>query len=181
MLAADDSIYFTPAPAVEKTTGAQAVLDPIFPQLTPAPSSPIRSLALERSAVGTNGVDRVRGYLVAGRQLFVFTLDGTPSRWTATAVVLQGGEPLEVWMDHPLGGLGRVGYRDGQVFTLPGGFLLVNELPRPDSGVPEQVLDYENLGGWPVAFTSNGLFEAHYEVPRPACRTGFPTEAWVKR
>jgi hypothetical protein len=50
------------------------------------------------------------------------------------------------------------------VFTLPGGFLLVNELPR-DAGVkPPQVLDYENLGGWPIAMTSNGLFEAHYEV-----------------
>lgn len=164
VLTADDSLYFTPAPAPGATTATPNVLEPLTPQLTPAPSSPIRSFALERSAVGTDGVTRVRGYVVAGRSLFVVQLSGTPPRWSATPIVLQGGEPLETWMDHPLGGLGRVGYRDGQVFTLPGGFLLVNELPRDAGTNPSQVLDYDNLGGWPVAMTSNGLFEAHYEV-----------------
>lgn len=162
VITADDSLYFSPVPAT--TTGTADVLEPLTPQLTPAPSSPIRSFTLERSAVGTNGVDRVRAYLVAGRSLFVVTLEGTPPRWKATPIVLQGGEPIEVWMDHPLGGLGRVGFRDGEVFTLPGGFLLVNELPRDAGSKPPQVLDYENLGGWPVAMTSNGLFEAHYDV-----------------
>ncbi len=164
VLTADDSLYFTPAPQPGATTLAPNVLDPLTPQLTPAPSSPIRSFTLERSAVGTDGVTRVRGYAVAGRSLFLVQLSGTPPRWSATPLVLQGGEPLEAWMDHPLGGLGRVGYRDGQVFTLPGGFLLVNELPRDAGTNPPQVLDYENLGGWPVAMTSNGLFEAHYDV-----------------
>lgn len=164
VLTADDSIYFTPAPAAGTTTGQSNTLPPLTPQLTPASSSPIRSFALERSAVGTDGVTRVRGYVVAGRSLFVITLSGTPPRWTATPILLQGGEPIETWMDHPLGGLGRIGYRDGQVFTLPGGFLLVNELPRDAGANPPQVLDYENLGGWPVAMTSNGLFEAHYAV-----------------
>src|SRR5581483_4807093 len=115
--------------------------------------SPIRSMTLERSAVGTDGVSRVRGYLIAGRQLFLVTFDGTPPRWTATPLLLQGGQPVEVWMDNPLGGLGRVGYGDGEVFTLPGGFLLTNPLPRGDGGTAPQVLDYENLGGWPVAMT----------------------------
>ncbi|MBK7857386.1 MAG: hypothetical protein IPJ65_01935 [Archangiaceae bacterium] len=162
VMTADDSVYFLPLP--DRTTSTADVLDEVTPQLTPAPSSPIRSFTLERSAVGTNGVDRVRAYLIAGRSLFLVTLDGTPPRWKATPLLLQGGEPIEVWMDHPLGGLGRVGFRDGQVFTLPGGFLLVNPLPL-DAGVkPPQVFDYENLGGWPVAMTSNGLFEAHYDV-----------------
>lgn len=164
VITADDSLYFAPAPARGTTTATPSVLDPLTPQLTPAPSSPIRSFALERSAVGTDGVTRVRGYVVAGRSLFVVTLSGAPPRWTATPILLQGGEPIEAWMDHPLGGLGRVGYRDGQVFTLPGGFQLVNELPRDAGANPPQVLDYENLGGWPVAMTSNGLFEAHYPV-----------------
>jgi hypothetical protein len=162
VVAADDSVYFTPAPS--STTETADVLDEVGPQLTPAPSSPIRSFTLERSPVGTNGVDKVRAYLIAGRSLFLVTLDGTPPRWSATPLIIQGGEPIEVWMDHPLGGLGRVGYRDGQVFTLPGGFLLVNELPRDAGNEAPQVFDYESLGGWPVAMTSNGLFEAHYEV-----------------
>jgi hypothetical protein len=160
VMTADDSLYFAPAP---QTASAPEALPPLSPQLTPAPSSPIRSLALERSAVGTNGVDRARGYLITARTLFVFQLAGSPPRWSAQPVVLQGGEPVETWMDHPLGGLGRVGYRDGQVFTLPGGFLLVNELPRGDGGLAPQVLDYENLAGWPVAMTPNGLFVAQWD------------------
>jgi hypothetical protein len=113
--------------------------------------------------VGTNGSDHVSAYVVAGRSLYVVALAGTPPRWSATSLALQGGEPVEVWMDNPFGGLGRVGYRDGEVFTLPGGFLLVNELPR-DAGAPPQVLDYENLGGWPVAMTNNGLYVANYDL-----------------
>jgi len=163
VLTADDSVYFVPASGLVTTPTPNALM-PVTPQLTPAPSAAVRSFALERSALGTDGRERVRAYLVAGRSLFLVTLDGTPPRWAATPLVLQAGEPLEVWMDHPLGGLGRAGYRDGQVFTLPGGFLLVNELPRDAGANPPQVLDYENLGGWPVAMTSNGLFEAHYDV-----------------
>ena len=67
--------------------------------------------------------------------------------WSAALDLLKQG-----FLASFFGGLGRVGYRDGEVFTLPGGFLLVNELPR-DAGLPPQVLDYENLGGWPVAMT----------------------------
>src|SRR5262249_34332403 len=156
VMAADDSLYFLPLPPV--LTPTPNVLPAVTPQLTPAPGSPVRSMTLERSAVGTDGVSRVRGYLIAGRALFIFTLQGAPPRWSATPIVLQGGEPVEVWMDNPLGGLGRVGYRDGEIFTLPGGFLLVNALPKGDGGVAPQVLDYENLGGWPVAMTSSGLF-----------------------
>lgn len=162
VLTGDDSVYFETSPA--QTTASLNALAPLAPQLTPLASSPIRSFALERSAVATAPPNQVRGYLIAGRSLFVVTLSGTPPRWTATSVVLQGGEPVETWMDNPFGGLGRVGYRDGQVFTLPGGFLLVNELPRVDGQMPAQVTDYENLAGWPVAMTSNGLFAAYYRV-----------------
>ncbi len=59
-------------------------------------------------------------------------------------------------MDNPRGGLGRVGYRDGTVLTLPGGFVLA----QPDK--PLNVLDYDNYGGWPVAYASDGLYIAEW-------------------
>jgi hypothetical protein len=172
VMVANDSLYFTPVPTT--LTATQDTLPEVTPQLTPAPGSPIRSMTLERSAIGTDGVSRVRGYLIAGRQLFLFTLSGGPPRWSATPIILQGGEPVEVWMDNPLGGLGRVGYRDGEVFTLPGGFSLVSALPRGDGGVPVQVLDYENLGGWPVAMTSIGLFVAQWPKVGVHLQNRFP-------
>ncbi len=161
IMTANDSLYFVPTPAA--TTSTPDVLPELSPQLTPAAGAPIRSMTLERSAIGTDGINRVRGYLIAGRQLFVFLLSGSPPSWTATPITLQGGDPVEVWMDNPLGGLGRVGYSDGEVFTLPGGFPLVNALPPLDGGQPPQVLDYENMAGWPVAMTTDGLYEAHWD------------------
>lgn len=159
VIAADDSLFFVPAPEPTNQPGRSE----LSAQLTPEPSTLIRSLALERSPVGTNGVDRVRGYLVTSRNVYEFKLGGAPLRWTATALQLSGAEPVEVWFDNPRGGLGRVGYRDGTVFSTPGGFQLTEPLPMVDGGVPAAVLDYENLGGWPVAYTSLGIFVARYD------------------
>jgi hypothetical protein len=77
-------------------------------------------------------------------------------------------------MDNPLGGLGRVGYRDGEIFTLPGGFLLANPLPHGDGGTAPQVTDFENLGGWPVAMTDQGLFVALWEQIGVHLQNRFP-------
>lgn len=159
VIAADDSLFFVPAPEPVNQAGKSEV----SAQLTPEPSTLIRSLALERSPIGTNGVDRVRGYLVTSRNVYEFTLGGAPLRWTATPLQLSAAEPVEVWFDNPRGGLGRVGYRDGTVFSTPGGFQLTEPLPVVDGGVPAAVLDYENLGGWPVAYTSVGIFVARYD------------------
>ncbi|MBX7113150.1 MAG: hypothetical protein K1X64_02360 [Myxococcaceae bacterium] len=156
---ADDSLYFLPSP---KSTVVPGQLGNAVPVLTPEPSSPIRSLAIERSALATNGVDRLRGYLVTARNLYAFSMSGTPIRGNAEPIVLGTGEPVEVWMDNPRGGLGRVGYRDGEIFTLPGGFKLVEPL-LADGGTRLQVVDYENLGGWPVALTNDGLYVAYWE------------------
>ena len=158
VLTADDSVYLAPAPV---DSSAPNVQPPLTPQLTPEPGSPIRSFALERTRLGTDGITRVRGYVVTSRNLFTIALGGQPARWSATPLALGGGEPLEVWMDNPRGGLARVGYRDGTVFTLPGGFPLV----RPKAGQePRQVLDYENLGGWPVAYASSGLWVGQWDL-----------------
>ncbi|MBM4780645.1 MAG: hypothetical protein GQE15_23350 [Archangiaceae bacterium] len=159
VIAADDSLFFVPAPEPTNQPGRTE----LSAQLTPEPSTLIRSLALERSPVGTNGVDRVRGYLVTSRNVYEFKLGGAPLRWAATPLQLSGAEPVEVWFDNPRGGLGRVGYRDGTIFSTPGGFQLSEALPLVDGGVPAAVLDYENLGGWPVAYTSVGIFVARYD------------------
>jgi hypothetical protein len=160
LIAADDSLYFvsldtTPQPS-------SSAFDDVTPVLTPEPGTVLRGLTLERTPIATNGVTKLRAYAVTSRTLYRVQLSGSPPRWSATPIPLAGGEPLEVWMDNPRGGLGRVGYADGRVFTLPGGFQLVDALPSVDGGEPPRVVDYENLGGWPVALSSTGLFVATY-------------------
>jgi len=136
----------------------------LAPVLTPEPSVPIRSLALERTALGTDGVNYARGYLVTSRNVFAWELGGEPSHWSATPVQLGSGQPVEMWFDTRLSALGRVGYADGQVFTLPSGFQLTYPIPENDAGVAGTVLDYENLGGWPVAYTTTGLYIAQWKI-----------------
>ena len=159
LVAADDGLYFVPSALLgSPVPDSQRA----WPVLRPEPGSPIRHLALERTPLGTNGIDRVRAYLVTSRAVFEVVLGGKPARWSANPLPLAGGEPAEVWFDNPRGGLGRVGYRDGRVFTLPGGFQLTEPLPA-DGGVPPQVLDYENLSGWPLALANTGLYVAQWD------------------
>lgn len=173
VVAADDSLYFVPAPT--ETKSSVGLLGDVTPVLTPEPSTLIRSLALDRTPIGSDGVTRMRGYLVTARNVYEFKLGGAPLRWTATPLPLSGGEPLEVWFDNPRGGLARAGYRDGTIFSLPGGFQLTEPLPANDAGIPAAVQDYENLAGWPVAYTSAGLFVARYDtLPDGKLDTRFP-------
>ena len=162
VVTADDSLYFWASPPAP--TAAANALPALTAQLTPEPSFPIRSMTLERSGLATDGIHTARGYLVTSRNLYTFTLSGQPPRWNAHPVALSAGEPVEVWMDHPKGGLGRVGYRDGAVFTLPGGFPLVQPLAGGDDAGVDRVLDYENLGGWPVALAESGLYVAYWDL-----------------
>ncbi len=161
-IAADDGVYALTGPAATLSDVASGN-DSLSPQLNPEPSTPIRSFALERTPLGTDGVSRARGYLVTARNVYAWQLAGTPPRWSATPLVLTAGEPVEVWFDRPRGAVARVGYRDGTVFTLPGGYQLTEAIPG-DGGVAVQVFDYENLGGWPVASASTGLFAAQWDV-----------------
>lgn len=159
-VAADDSLYFIDNPelSLEPINDGQLQL----PDLTPEPSVPIRSLALERTPLGTDE-GRARGYLVTSRNVYSWQLGGNPARWSSALLGLTGGEPVEVWFDSPRSALGRVGYRDGQIFSLPGGYQLAEALPvGPDRVVP-QVFDFENLGGWPVAYANTGLFIAGWD------------------
>lgn len=160
-VAADDSLYFVLDPQL--TLDPAGELKQLTPDLTPEPSVPIRSLALERTPLGTIRADRARGYLVTSRDVYAWELGGTPARWSSRQLVLTGGEPVEVWFDATRSALGRVGYRDGQIFSLPGGYPLAEALPAGPDGVFPRVLDYENLGGWPVAYASTGLFIAGWD------------------
>ncbi len=170
---ADDSLYFLKDP--ERTLDPEAELTLLTPELTPEPSVPIRSLALERTPLGTIRPDRARGYLVTSRDVYSWELGGTPVRWSSTQRVLGGGEPVEVWFDSARSALGRVGYRDGQIYSLPGGFPLAEALPAgPDGGVFPRVLDFENLGGWPVAYASTGLFIAGWDQVDGKLQNRFP-------
>lgn len=159
-VAADDSLYFVPDPVGSLSAEEGLVLTP---DLTPEPSVPIRSLALERTPLGTDGKTAARGYLVTSRNVYQWQLGGAPARWSATQVLLGGGQPVEVWFDSKLSALGRVGYSSGEIYTLPSGYQLAEALPGSDDDVPAQVLDYENLGGWPVAYTTIGLFIAGWD------------------
>lgn len=171
-VAADDSVYFVQNP--EAALGLANEKQLLTPDLTPEPSVPIRSLALERTPLGTDGVARARGYLVTSREVYAWALSGTPARWSSTPLVLGGGEPVEVWFDQPRSALGRVGYRDGQIYSLPGGYPLVETLPAADGGVPAQVIDFENLGGWPVAYATTGLFIAGWDQVDGKLQNRFP-------
>jgi hypothetical protein len=162
-VAADDGLYFVPSPPGTLSTAATGS-STMTPQLQPEPSVPIRSFALERTPLGTDGKTKARGYLVTSRNVFEWSLGGTPARWSATPLLLAGGEPAEVWFDKPRSALGRVGYTNGQIFTLPGGYQLSETLPALADGGVVRVLDYENLGGWPVALASSGLFKADWPL-----------------
>lgn len=166
-VAADDSLYFAPKPE-------ESGDDLLVPVLTPEPSVPIRSLALERTPLGTDGADRARGYLVTSRNVYRWELSGNPARWSSTALVLTGGEPMEVWFDSPRSALGRVGYRDGQIYSLPGGYQLAEALPKGADGISPQVIDFENLGGWPVAYATTGLFVAGWDQVDGKLQNRFP-------
>lgn len=161
-VAADDGLYALVNPEATLSDVPTGTAD-ITPQLQPEPSVPIRSLALERTPLGTDGVSRARGYLVTSRNVYEWSLAGTPARWSSRLLQLAGGEPVEVWFDQPRSALGRVGYSDGTIFTLPGGFQLANPLPASASDVPAKVIDYENFGGWPVALTTTGLWAAGWQ------------------
>ena len=171
-LAADDSLYFVQDPELYLAPENEGLL--LVPDLTPEPSVPIRSLALERTPLGTDGVTRARGYLVTSRNVYSWELSGAPASWSSTPLPLTFGEPVEVWFDSTRSALGRGGYRDGQIYSLPGGYPLAEALPEGPEGEAPLVLDYENLGGWPVAYATTGLFIAGWDQVDGKLQNRFP-------
>jgi len=158
-VAADDGLYFVKDP---EGPSLGDTFD-LTPELIPEPSVPIRSLALERTPLGTDGLTRARGYLVTSRNVYEWKFGGTPPRWTSRPLNIAGGEPLEVWFDREKSALGRVGFSDGRIFTLPGGYQLAESIPGDDTETVS-LIDYENFGGWPVALATTGLYVARWDT-----------------
>lgn len=153
LIAAGDSLYLY---AKGDPTDRPGQLPPLTPQLTPQAGFPIRSLTVDRS--GTTE-DKVHGYAVTSNTLYEFELGGTPEHWSGHQIVLSGDEPVKVWMQDDQSPYGRVGYRDGSMFTLPDGLPLAGAL-RQQNGGGDRVIDYANFGGWPLASTTSGLYLA---------------------
>jgi hypothetical protein len=152
-LAAGDSLYlYEVGPAAD----GPDQLPPLTPKLTPQFGFPIRALTLDTS---DGQAARIHGYAVTSNTLYEFQLAGTPEHWSGHPIVLSGDEPVKVWMQDAKSPYGRVGYRDGTLFTLPDGLPLAQALRGPDGGA-ERVLDFANLGGWPVALASSGIYAA---------------------
>lgn len=153
LIAAGDSLYlYEEGTPTDRPDG----LAPLGPQLTPQAGFPIRSLTVDRSG-GTDS--QVHGYAVTSNTLYEFELGGTPEHWSGHQIVLSGGEPVAVWMQDDASPYGRVGYRDGSLFTLPDGLPLAGPLLKPDGGA-DRVIDFANFGGWPLASTASGLYLA---------------------
>ncbi|MFN0061038.1 MAG: hypothetical protein ACKVPX_00770 [Myxococcaceae bacterium] len=156
VLAAADSLYEYTVSAL-RTFPSSNPLDDLTPQLTPQAGSPIRSLALQQPPAATTDL---HGYGVTGSTLFAFSREGDPQRWAAQRIDLSSEEPVKVWMDTVQPTLGRVGYRDGSIFTLPGGLPMVGPLPPDAQGRPNRVFDFAAPSGWPICLAERGLYIA---------------------
>jgi hypothetical protein len=152
LFACEDGLYATPVPPEPGELG---------PVLLPVPSTRISSFAVDLST--SDGVSAANGYVVAGRSLFAFSLGQVPLRWSASPVPVSPDEPVEVWFDAPTKSRGRVGFREGTVFSLPGGYQLTERLTE-EGQRPNIALDYENLDGWPVVLATGGLYVATADV-----------------
>jgi hypothetical protein len=155
LLSAGDSLYLYQSDGGNLTDGTSGVV-PLGPQFTPQPGAPLRSLAVDRSGTQDR---RLTAYALSSNTLFQVELGGDPEHWSGKAIVLSGSEPLKVWMQGDDSPYGRVGYRDGTVFTLPSGLPLAGALSRPDGGA-DRALDYANFAGWPVVLATSGLYLA---------------------
>jgi hypothetical protein len=175
VISANDSLYFY---SVDVSSLAQAPgqLGGLIPELAPQPGFAIRSMVLDQTLspeVGGEG-RLVVGYLLTSTGVFQFTWGGTPQQWTVLPLTAGQGEPVKVWMQSGTSSSGRVGYRDGTVFTLPHGFPFVGQLPPVDGGSP-LALSFENLNNYPVALGTDGVYVA---TPPAGYQGGYVQLAW---
>jgi hypothetical protein len=170
---AGDSLYFEP----ELTFGGGAGEAPgLIAQLTPEPNFPIRAIAVDQSLRNTASDPRdLHGYLVTSRRLFEFTQLRETRRWTLDELHLTGGEPAGVSMLFRDSSAGRVIYRDGNIFTLPSGFQLVE---GQTLGPSARVTSTVNAGGLPLALTDQGVFVARPDDAAPDEAAGERYRLW---
>lgn len=179
VITADDALYLYEAD-VETAREVPGELPGVFPLFTPEPNFPVRGAAIDRSTRRENLL--VRGFTLTARSVFLFEVQDAP-RVARIVPLLEGvGEPLEVWMRsaQPVYATARVGFRDGQIFTLPAGIPYANALPEG-----ERVRDFAPMGPWPFALTESGvLYRGKLEQegrPLVWVREKYPdgSEPWV--
>ncbi len=186
---AGDSLYFEPDLELER---ALPTLDEgLTAQLTPEPNFPIRAIAVDQSPGVTNPSHpyQLFGYLVTSRRLFEFSLSKSPVRWALEELQLGGGEPAGVAMLSDGHFYGRVVYRDGNVFTLPRGFQLIDgnsmgEAARITSFVhpyPEHTVEGQTVrtAGLPLALTERGVFVGTPPSAGPDTAAGERYRLWT--
>jgi hypothetical protein len=122
------------------------------PKLAPEPSSRVvSSVMLPPIPLPTDGgtAPVASGYMLTTNGVFrIIAL--SEHRWLSEplSVPYFQADPLEVWVD---GTRGRLGHRDGIVYSLPSGVPISSRLPNN-----EQVRDYAELCGQGVALTTVG-------------------------
>jgi hypothetical protein len=151
LLSAFDSLYlYQGGPLIPIPHQAE----PLRPQTTLEPGFPIQSLTVDHTADAG-----ILAYAITSNALFQVSYGGAPAHWSQQPIVLGAGEPVKVWMQAEDSGFGRVGFRDGTLFSLPSGLPLAEPIPGA-GGAPVRVEDFANFGGWPIASTAHGLFIA---------------------
>lgn len=187
IISAFDSLYQSPRLPLSLNRGE---LTPLLPVVTPQPGSVIRSFVMDRSkspnrvspAFGDeNGPKPLAyGYAVASGSLYQVEVRGTTTTWSAQRLESGVGEPVEVFMrsDADTQGLGRVGFRDGHVLSLPAALPLVGDLTEGTFAPGLQIdfttkraVDFANIAELPVLLTEEGVW-------RPETKPGVPTYQW---
>lgn len=154
LIASGDSVW-----AADVTDSSQSsfvtpsALSPVF---VPQPGVRLRSLTLVPPSPSDAGTSAgVRGFITTATSVLQFDTDDLV-RWKLTAINSPAGSalPIEVWNEN---GRGRVGTRDGTIWSLPIQVALSKPLSARDGGVL-QVDDFARTCGAQFATTREGLF-----------------------
>ncbi|MFT3711120.1 MAG: hypothetical protein QM817_26120 [Archangium sp.] len=149
LISSGDALWATDVTeAVATTFGPQATLLPVF---VPQPGVRVRSLTLADTDAGVNG------FLTTNTNVMEFQTDDFV-QWNTSPVVAPPGAtlPLEVWTDKG-DGHGRVGTRDGRVWSLPIMVELSQRLVAADGGTTT-VDDFARRCDAVFAATREGVF-----------------------
>jgi len=153
LIASGDKFWAGDVTSARVPFSSPALIAPIF---VPQAGVPLRSLALVRPEP-TDGGQRpgLRGFLTTNTTVMEFTSEDLV-RWNLTPVVAPPGSqlPLEVWAEDSVG---RVGTRDGIVWSLPIRVALTEPLTAADGGVL-LADDFARHCGATFATTREGLF-----------------------
>jgi hypothetical protein len=112
-------------------------------RLVPEPYVPIISL------IAFDAPGEIFGYALTGNALHEFH-GPADAPWRSARVPMPEHEWVEIWAD---GNFGRLGYRDGTVYSLPSRVPIAPALPDA-----QRVNDYATLCGVPLALATQGLY-----------------------